>query len=78
MVTKKDFLILERNKKNLLKKKEEFNKAKSQVNNAKNTIIENEKNILYSIYLKSKLDFNDFYNILKELVEEKVDTNKNI
>ncbi|MFM1524831.1 MULTISPECIES: hypothetical protein [Helcococcus] len=64
---------------NMKKKEERFEKAKEELDNSKELIIETQKEALYKLFIKSKLSFNEYYDLIADINnEEKVDTNKNI
>lgn len=64
---------------NMKKKEERFEKAKEELDNSKEIIIETQKEALYKLFIKSKLSFNEYYDLIADINnEEKVDTNKNI
>lgn len=64
---------------NMKKKEERFEKAKEELDNSKEVIIETQKEALYKLFIKSKLSFNEYYDLIADINnEEKVDTNKNV
>lgn len=63
---------------NMKKKEERFEKAKEELDNSKEVIIETQKEALYKLFTKSKLSFNEYYDLIAEITNEKVDINKNV
>lgn len=64
---------------NMKKKEERFEKAKEEFDNSKELIIETQKEALYKLFIKSKLSFNEYYDLISDINnEQKVDINKNI
>lgn len=64
---------------NMKKKEERFEKAKEEFDNSKEIIIETQKNELYKLFIKSKLSFNEYYNLISDINnEEKVATTKTL
>lgn len=53
-----------------------FEKVKEDLDNSKELIIETQKEALYKVFLKSKLNFEEYYNLISDLGSEKVVNDK--
>ncbi len=57
------------------KKEEKFEKVKEELDYSKELIIETQKEALYKLFHKSKLSFNEYYDLITKIINEKVDIN---